>query len=398
MGSAATAHSELWSAGLDTNGQLGRDTVSRAAVELAPVQQTAGLDVTAIAAGARHSLAVLSNGTVYSWGANDRGQLGHGKPGSDQNAGPVSAPDGQPGELHNVVAVAADTDFSMALRSDGTVVTWGAGDAGQRGIGRKAAPAYPTTVLSMDGTGPLAGVKQISADGRTELALLKDGRVLSWGANLYGMLGDGTRVSRSLPNFVKSPDGKGQLSSVEQVAIGGQNGLALLSSGAVLSWGHNDLGQLGDGTNTDRLVPGPVLGPGAEGELTGITAISAAEKHAIVLRSDGTALAWGNNTAGQLGDGTLRQRTSPVAVIGSGSGPLLRGVVSVYAGEAYGAAILTDGTVRTWGSNGRGQLGSGDRVSRDRPGPIATRAGDRIPHVMAIAVGERHLILLSRTA
>jgi alpha-tubulin suppressor-like RCC1 family protein len=385
---------ELWSAGLDAAGQLGRPA-GRSAVELAPVQATAGKQVVAVAAGGQHSLAVLTDGTVMAWGANDHGQLGHGRPGTATAPGLVVAPGGAPGVLRDVVDVQADTDFSMALRSDGTVVTWGTGDAGQRGNGQEAAPAYPTQVLAPGGRGPLTGVKQITADGRTELALLNDGHVVAWGVNTYGMLGDGTLTSSSVPVYVVSEQGTGELAGIQQVAVGGQNGLALKADGTVVAWGHNDLGQLGDGTQKDRLIPGPVLGPGDSGVLSGVVGISAAEKHALAVMQNGTVLAWGNNTAGQLGDGGVELSTAPVPVAGSGSGPQLRGVVSVDAGEAYGVAVLDDGSVRTWGANGRGQLGSGDRISRDRPGPVAARAGTSLSRVVAVAAGERHLLVVT---
>lgn len=348
----------------------------------------------AIAAGGRHSLAVLADGTVMSWGADDHGQLGHGRPRSGA-AARVIAPDGEPGDLRNVVAVAADTDFSMALRSDGTVVTWGTGDAGQRGIGEDKAPPYPTVVKAMDGKGPLRDVIQIAADGRTELALLRDGRVMAWGANQFGMLGDGTRISKNLPVFVVSADGTEHLSDVKQISIGGQNGLAVLNDGTLLAWGHNDRGQLGDGSLKDRPVPGPVVGLSGTGNLVDVVQVSAAEKHAFALRGDGTVVAWGNNSAGQLGDGTVQLRTWPVSVLGGGGGPELRGVKRVAAGEAYGVALLDDGSLRTWGANGSGQLGSGDRVPRNEPGPVAVTAGLRLKGIEAVAAGERHLLVLS---
>ncbi|MBK7623956.1 MAG: hypothetical protein IPJ14_15165 [Kineosporiaceae bacterium] len=103
--------------------------------------------------------------------------------------------------------MAADTDFSMALRRDGTVVTWGKGDAGQRGNGSLGAPLFPTVVRGPDGTTPLNGVVQIAADGRTEFALLRDGTVMAWGTNRYGMIGDGTVIDRPLPVRVRSADG-----------------------------------------------------------------------------------------------------------------------------------------------------------------------------------------------
>ncbi len=395
---APTAVGTLWSSGLDQNEQLGRpDGGSTTADRLAPVTTTAQSPVVAVGAGGRHSLAVLANGQVLSWGADDQGQLGHGAPGPDsEQPTPVIAPDGQAGVLSHVVAVSSDTDFSMALRSDGTVVTWGTGDAGQRGDGRIGAPDYPTTVKAPDGAGPLQHVVQISADGRTELALLNTGQVVAWGANTYGMLGDGTKTDRSLPVYVVGENGQGRLGDVRQVTVGGQNGVAILGDGSVVSWGHNDKGQLGDGSLTDRLVPGPVSGVDDLGRLSDVVQVSAAEKHVIALRGDGSVVAWGNNTAGQLGDGTLTLRTAPVVVSGEGGNSAqLTGVRSVDAGEAYGVAIMANGTVLDWGADGKGQLGDGDRTSRSTPGPVSSTTGKPLKHVLAVAAGERHLLVLT---
>jgi len=381
----------LWSTGADQDAELGRTSGQGMEVEFGRVQATAGRAVVAVAAGGRHSLAVLADGTVLSWGADDSGQLGRG--GSPDVAAPVQAPDGASGVLHGVVAVAADTNFSMALRSDGTVVSWGSGDAGQRGIGPGPAPSGPTEVLAAKGR-PLTHVVQIAADGRTELALLSDGTAVSWGANTYGMLGDGTRDDRAYPVHVKSPSGTRTLGGIRQIALGGQHGVAALVTGELLTWGRNDLGQLGDGSRQDRTLPGPVKGLHGEPVLTDVVQVSAAEKHMYARRSDGTVAAWGNNSAGQLGDGSTEERDAPVLVVNSGTGTPLAGVREVVAGEAYGVAVLDDGSARTWGANGHGQLGDGDRAPRPVPGLVVGTGGTLFRHVLAVGAGERHLLLL----
>lgn len=388
-----SAPGTVWTAGLNENGQLGRSAPSRHAI-LTPASGTSGADrltgVVALAGGGRHSLAVLADGRVLAWGANDQGQLGDGTRTDSAVPVAVAAPDGADGPLRDAVAVAADTDFSMALLGDGTVVTWGTGDAGQRGIGTRTAPPRPTIVRRPDGRGPLTGVSAIAADGRTELALLHDGRVLAWGANGYGMVGDGTTVDRTLPVPVRGLNGSGVLTRVTRIAVGGQHALAVLADGTIASWGHNDSGQLGDGTRDDRRVPGFV---GGSEPLRGVADVSAAEKHNYALLRDGSVRAWGNNTAGQLGDGTDELRSAPVKVVGAKSAQL-RGVTQVQGGEAYGAAVLADGTALTWGAGGRGQLGSGEPVTRERPGPLVAQGGRAPTGVLTIAPGERHLLVL----
>ncbi|WP_084219338.1 RCC1 domain-containing protein [Spirillospora albida] len=397
-GSAGGQSGIVWSSGLNGNGQLGRKAADLDP-SLAPVTGPDGKTplggVVAIAGGGRHSIAVLSDGNVVAWGANDRGQLGNGTTRDSAVPVPVRAPAGEPGRLGQVVAISANSDFSMALRRDGTVVAWGEGGSGQRGDGRMKTTPLPNLVRTPDARRPLTGITAIAADGRTELALRRDGRVFAWGANKFGMVGDGTVKTRPLPVPVRGQGGTAPLGGVARIAIGGQHGLALLRDGRVLAWGRNEKGQLGDGSGTDRRLPGPVKGVRGAGRLSGVIAISAAEKHNYALRKDGTAVAWGNNTAGQLGDGTLTQRGVPVVMV-SGHGPTLRGVQQVHAGEAYGAAILSDGTPMTWGAGGRGQLGSGNRVARSRPGPLVMTHGATPEKVLTAAVGERHLLLLMR--
>ncbi|GAA4224942.1 hypothetical protein GCM10022254_05670 [Actinomadura meridiana] len=398
-GSVSERTGSVWTSGLNSNGQLGRPG---AAVEpkLAPVtgvdgQGTLG-KVRAVAGGARHSLAILASGKVLAWGANDHGQLGDGTHRDSAVPVPVRAPDGGNGRLNNVIAISANNDFSMALRGDGTVVTWGDGSSGQRGTGERTSPPTPTTVQAPDGHGPLRDVTAIAADGHTELVLRRNGQVLAWGANDYGMVGDGTREDRPRPVPVRGLDGSGRLNGVVRIAIGGQHGLALLGDGRVASWGHNDLGQLGDGTRQDRPTPALISSVGGKDALGGVIAIAAAEKHSFALRKDGTVVAWGNNTAGQLGDGTLELRTTPVPVVREdGDHKKLRNVAQVFAGEAYGAAILTDGTALTWGAGGSGQLASGHRRARSRPGDLKKAQGGAPTNALSVGVGERHLILLT---
>ncbi|TDC76086.1 chromosome condensation regulator RCC1 [Actinomadura sp. 7K507] len=398
-GAAGERTGVVWTSGLNTDGQLGRPGPS-IDPRLAPVTGTGGEGrlgrVHAVAGGGRHSLAIVGGGEVVAWGAGDHGQLGDGTTRDRRVPVPVRAPDGDPGRLDDAVAVSANNDFSMALRRDGTVVTWGEGSSGQRGTGERTAPRVPTTVKAPDGRGPLTGVTAIAADGHTELALRRDGQVFAWGANDYGMVGDGTRTDRSLPVPVRGLNGSGHLSGAVRIAVAGQHGLALLRDGRVASWGHNDLGQLGDGSRRDRLTPALVSGVRGKGDLTGVAAIAAAEKHNYALRKDGTVVAWGNNTAGQLGDGTLELRTSPRVVVGpDADAKKLSGVAKVFAGEAYGAVILDDGTTLTWGAGGSGQLGSGKKGPRSRPGTVTAAGGTAPGEALSVGAGERHLILLA---
>ncbi len=392
------------SSGFSDAGQLGRPAPTSIKTAFGPVSGTSGMTgrtaagsligAARLAGGDRHSLAVLYDGRVYAWGANEDGQLGDGTRNFSTVPVPVRAPDGQPGVLTKVADVAANSNVSLALRQDGTVVAWGRQDRGQRGnAGTSADPLLPSVVLDPTGAQPLRDVKAIAADGGTELVLTVDGRLYGWGDNTYGQIGSRAGRKAALPVLVTDATGA-PISRVRAIALGGQHAVAVLDDGRVLAWGRNDTHQLGNGTRTGHSAPTFVLGPDGKHPLTGVTAVSAAEKHTLGLLSDGTVVAWGRNTDGQLGDGTTRRRAFPVRVHGLGDRPRLTSVREVVAGESYSVALLGNGTIVSWGANGRGQLASGDRIDRWLPGAVTLETDlPARPRVTAIGAGRRHLLI-----
>lgn len=200
---------------------------------------------------------------------------------------------------------------------------------------------------------------------------------LAWGHNQFGQVGDGTRTSRATPVGVVG------LSDVAALAAGSTHSLAVRGDGTIWAWGYNGGGQLGNGSVANAFSPVQVPG------LAGVVAAAAGGVHSLALRSDGTVWSFGNNFFGQLGDGTTTQRNIPVQVAG------LSGVVAISAGRSgfgqYGGvhsvALSSDGSVWSWGSNGAGQLGDGTRV--DRPTPVQAGTG-----FSAVAAGEFHTLAL----
>ncbi|WP_345338580.1 putative Ig domain-containing protein [Planotetraspora kaengkrachanensis] len=316
-------------------GQLGIGSAANSPSPVA-VQHAFG-QVTQIAAGDDHSLAVRTDGTVWAWGDNTNGELGDGG-----FAAPSSVPV-QVSGLTGIVQVAAGNALSLALRSDGTVWAWGNNGHGQLGDGTTTTRRTPVKVAG------LTGVTQIAAAGFHSLALRSDGTVRAWGWNFAGQLGDGTTTQRRTPGAVSG------LTKVTQVAAGYGHSLALRSDGTAWAWGNNEVGELGDGTTTTRRTPVKVAG------LTGVTQIDAGDSHSLALRSDGTVRAWGNNASGQLGDGTITNRHTPVTASG------LTNVAQVSAGNYDSFALRSDGTVRAWGYNDFRQLGDGTTTQRHRP-------------------------------
>jgi alpha-tubulin suppressor-like RCC1 family protein len=245
-----------------------------------------------------------------------------------------------------------------------TLASWGGNYFGQLGNGiplpHGRGSNTPVEVSGLDG----AGLKAISAGGGYSLALTEDGTVWAWGLNQYGQLGDGTNTDSSTPVQVKDPDDPtGYLTGINAITTGSWHSLALKDEGTILAWGSNQIGQLGDGTNTDSNTPVEV------GSLDGAEAIAAGNFHSLTLKNDGTVWAWGSNTtgqahwiSGQLGDDEITSSSTPVEVSG-----LPGGVKAIAAGSDHSLALKEDGSILAWGSNTSGQLGNGTNTSSSTP-------------------------------
>ncbi|MGW1116336.1 RCC1 domain-containing protein [Streptomyces tanashiensis] len=320
-------------------------------------------------------------GTALTWGNNAGGQLGDGS-----TAGSSSVPGRACGNaicttpLGKAVQVAGGDDHSIALLEDGSVVAWGANLSGQLGDGTNTARTTPVKVCAVGETAPCAsflkGVVAVAAGDVHSLALLTDGTVVSWGNNGFGQLGEGSAVNHeTTPVRVCAVGGTAPctsyLSNVTSIAGGYQHSLALLSDGHVRSWGLNDTGQLGDGTTDFRISPVAV------GSLSDVVSIAAGTTHSVASRSDGSAFTWGSGEA--LGDGSGALATNPVQVCAIGQvapcGAFLSGVRSVGAGAYHSLAARSDGTAVAWGYNADGQLGVGDTFNRSVPVQVCAPGG-----------------------
>ncbi|BAS26954.1 RCC1 repeat-containing protein [Limnochorda pilosa] len=285
--------------------------------------------------------------------------------------------------LSGLVAVAGGQSYSLALKSDGTAWAWGGNFLGQLGDGTTADRRTPVQV------GSLSGIVAVAAGVFHSLALKSDGTVWAWGYNFYGQLGDGTQTDHSTPVQVKGPGGTGVLIDIIAIAAGGFHSLALRSDGTVWAWGDNSSGQLGDGTTTNSWVPVQVKGAGGTGFLTNAAELAGGTSHSLALKSDGTVWAWGSNGAGQLGDGTTTTSGVPVQVKGPGGTGLFTSVAAVASGSFHNLALRNDGSVWAWGSNVYGQLGDGSTANRSTPVQVSG-----LTDPVAIAGGTRHSLAL----
>jgi alpha-tubulin suppressor-like RCC1 family protein len=292
----------LKSAGYNASGQLGNGTSTD---QDQPVTVNGLTNVTAIATGWYHTIALRSNGTVWAWGNNLYGQIGDGT--KINRALPV-----QISGLSEVSAIAAGTYHSAAL-VNGRVWTWGNNFYGQLGDGTTTDRSVPTLVPS------LSEVSAIATGGAHTLALI-GGTVRAWGWNEDGQLGNNTFANSRIPVTVSN------LSGVSSISAGYAHSLALVG-GEVRAWGHNGYGQLGNGTLIDSAIPVTAIG------LSDADAIAAGGAHSIARHNAGRLAAWGNNAYGSLGDGTTTNSSVPQEV------PGISDVTAFSAGYAHTIAV-----------------------------------------------------------
>ena len=252
--------------------------------------------------------------------------------------------------------IALGENHSCALLNNGQVKCWGENLYGQLGVGSTVRmTSSPVDVLG----GASSEVAVLCAGGKHTCALLSSGKVKCWGANYSGQLGNGTNTNSNFPVYVL--DGASvYLSSVVDISCGGEHTCALLSNGQVKCWGTNYSGQLGNGASNSSNLPVDVL-EGASAYLSGVIEISCGGEHTCALLSNGQVKCWGSNGYGQLGDGSNSNSPWPINVL-DGSGTYLSGVIDISAGYFHTCAVMSYGGVKCWGWGGYGQLGQGSPI------------------------------------
>ena len=275
------------------------------------------------------------------------------------------------GVVLKVTQIATGGNHTCAVTTAGAAMCWGYNYRGEIGDGSTTDRATPTPVSGLG-----SGVSAIAAGGSTTCAITAEGAALCWGYNASGQLGDGTMTDRAIPAPVS-----GLGSGVASISTSGSHTCAVTTAGAALCWGNNVSGQLGDNTQTRRLTPVPVFGLDA-----GIASIVTGGNHTCALTTEGTALCWGLNSSGQLGDNTTTTRTTPVTVFS-----LDKGVSVISTFNSHTCAVTSEGAAKCWGFNGNAQLGDGTTANRRAPGVVAGLDSG----VSAIAAGSSHTCALT---
>jgi alpha-tubulin suppressor-like RCC1 family protein len=358
----------VFSWGRNTYGQLGDNT---AVNNSSPALILGGFtDWCQVSASIGHSIGVRTNGTAWAWGRNGKGNLG------DNSVINRSSPVSVVGGFTDWCQVSVGYQHDFAIRTNGSLWSWGTNLQGQLGnnIATTISRSSPVSVV-----GGFTDWCQVSAGRFHGLALRTNGTVWSWGFGGSGRLGDNSTVNKSSPVSVV-----GGFTDWCQVSAGNHS-LGIRTNGTLWAWGYNGYGNLGDGTTANRSSPVSVVG----GFTDWCQVSSSTNSHSLALRTNGTAWAWGyNNYRGQVGDGTIVNRSSPVSVIGG-----FTDWCQISAGYNHSMGLRTNGTIWAWGSNYSSSLGVGD--STDRSSPTLVLGG--ITSWCRISSGEGHNLAIRST-
>lgn len=329
--------------GANFTGQLGNGSTTDSST-FVPVTNFFSGRAVAMGTGG-HACGIDLARKVYCWGYNSQGQLGNTTFTNTTARVPVS-------DLIDSTGIAVGTSFSCALTVADGVRCWGANDFGQLGDGTTIGPH----TSPVDVVGLTSGVARITAGDAHSCALTNAGGVKCWGANNNGELGDGTTTLRTT-----AVDVVGLTSGVASITTFGHTNCAVLTDGTVKCWGSNGVGILGDGTLVSySATPVTVLGLTTHP----IVAVAVGGDHACALEDGGGVKCWGQNNAGQLGDGTTINRPTPLNYVVGGTS----GYIGIWAGGGHTCGIRPSlGGLTCWGANGFGQLGNGTTTDSHFP-------------------------------
>jgi alpha-tubulin suppressor-like RCC1 family protein len=326
-------------------GQLGDGTTTTTS---SPVTVIGGItNWSQLSAGSQHSLGLTSTGIAYAWGAGFAGRLG------DNTTTNRSSPVTVVGGITNWSQVSAGTSHSLGVTATGIAYGWGYNSNGRLGDGDTLSKTSPVTVI-----GGITNWSQLSAGNAHSLGVTSTGIAYGWGLNSYGILGDGTTVSKRSPVTII-----GGITDWSQVSAGTNHSLGLTSTGIAYAWGFNGSGRLGDGTTISRTSPVTVVGG-----ITNWSQVSAGGSHNLGVTSTGIAYAWGYGGSGRLGDGTTTTTSSPVTVVGG-----ITNWSQLSAGGSHSLGVTSAGIAYAWGSGGNGRLG--DETTTNRSSPVTVVGG-----------------------
>jgi len=341
----------LWGWGQNFDGQLGTNDLTTRSI---PITTFAGGTTWKQVAGGRSSRAAIkTDGSLWTWGRNNLGQLGLND--VTYRSIPVTTFAGGT----NWKSIASGGYHYVALKTDGTLWTWGDNNTGQLGTNNTTTRSTPVTTFA-GGTNWKSVSSSLGFVNSTgHIAAIKtDGSLWLWGRNDAGQLGDNTTTQRNTPvtTFLGGTTWK-------SVVAGYRCTAAIKTDGSLWTWGSNGSGQLGVNDTNGRTTPVTTFAGGNNWKSVGSEAA-----HILAIKSDGTLWGWGFNLYGQLGNFSNTDRSTPVTTFSGGTN-----WKSVAGNIEHSAALKTDGTLWVWGRGDSGRLGTNDTTNRSTP--VTTFAG-----------------------
>jgi alpha-tubulin suppressor-like RCC1 family protein len=341
----------LFTWGANDFGQLGDNTIITRST---PVTTFAGGTTWKSVAGAGYrTFAIKTDGSLWGWGFSDRGLLGT-NDGTPNRSTPVTTFAGG----NNWKQVSGGSFHTAAIKTDGSLWTWGRNfNTSTLGINLNSDANRLTPITTFAGG---TNWKQVATGENCTAAIKTDGTLWMWGSNANGKLGTNDTNTKSTPvtTFAGGTNWK-------QVACATDHIVAIKTDGSLWTWGRNNEAQLGTNDTNTRTTPVTTFAGGNTWKSVVVSGSSTA-----AIKTDGSLWLWGSNESGQLGDNTTITRSTPVTTFAGGNN-----WKQVSAGNSYTAAIKTDGSLWTWGFTFGGRLGNNITGFNSRITPVTTFAG-----------------------
>ncbi len=384
-----TESGQIYAFGANAYGELGDDTFNWKSL---PIETTGFFHLTdndkiiGISSFYLHTIAVTESGRVFAWGINDGGQIGNGTmstiPSISEITGQFLLDDDD-----RIIMVAAGEYHSIALSAKGRVFTFGSNSYGQLGNGTNDFYASPIEITSGFSLSGEEKIIQIIAGGNHSLAISSTGKVYAWGSNNYGELGDESYTNRLVPTDITLQFDLEEDEVIIKLSGGYFNTLALTSQGRVFGMGNNIYGQLGIGNTISQNSPIEVSFVDLLPDEI-IVDIEAGYMTSFAVTSFHRVFAWGYNYSGEMGDGTSQSKNVPTDITANFDLEDGEVILSVPASRTHSLAVTSFGRIIIWGDNSYGQLGDGSFNLRVNPTETLLPEGNVLIYQEFILIGE----------